>query len=44
MQGSEGLLDYNFETEVKNEESLREDDFNSLPLAELRLFLFLLIN
>ena len=41
MQGSEGLLDYNFETEVKNEESLHEDDFNSLPLAELRSFLLL---
>ena len=40
MQGSEGLLDYNYETEVKNEESLHEDDFNSLPLAELRSFLF----
>ena len=42
MQGSEseGFLDYNYETEVKNEESLQEDDFNSLPLAELRSFLF----
>ena len=41
MQGSKELSDYcQDHSERKNEEISNESDFNSLPLAELRLLFF----